>query len=237
MQATTSQEQFLRRTSRVTTETTATADTTTSEASAEGAHDASLLGAPQGGEQSGAPAEGGEAEAAKPADAEAAKPEGAPEKYEFTAPEGFDVDQDSLTGFEDMAREVGLTQEQFAKVTEHGLKYFHDQLGAQAEIFAAREKGWRDSALADSELSDGKALLPGVMENAGRVFDQFGGNELRMALAETGAGNHPAVIRALNQIGKALGVAGTPDVGRPAPETKRGGSFEDIASRMYRKGS
>jgi len=221
----------------VTTEATASTETTPTEAPAEGASDASLLDATEGGEQTSNSAEGDGNGTDQPADGEADKPSVPPEKYEFTAPEGFEVDQDSLTGFEDMAREAGLSQEQFAKVTEHGLKYFQEQLGQQAEIHAAREKGWRDSALADSELSDGKALLPGVMENAGKVFDQFGGNDLRKALAETGAGNHPAVIRALNQIGKALGVAGTPDVGKPAPDTRRGNSFEDMASRMYGKGS
>ncbi|MFT9297947.1 MAG: hypothetical protein ABF542_07520 [Gluconobacter sp.] len=221
----------------MTTEATAATETTTTEAPVEGASDASLLGAAEGGEQATTQAEGDGNGTGNPADGEAEKPVGPPEKYEFTAPEGFEVDQDSLTGFEDMAREAGLSQEQFAKVTEHGLKYFQDALGKQAEVHAAREKGWRDSALADSELSDGKTLLPGVMENAGKVFEQFGGNDLRKALAETGAGNHPVIIRALNQIGKALGVAGTPDVGKPAPDTKRGGSFEDIASRMYGKGS
>lgn len=221
----------------MTTEATASTDTTTTEAPAEGAGSASLLGSQEGGEQTTTQAEGDGNGTDKPADGEAEKAAGPPEKYEFTAPEGFEVDQDTLAGYEGLAREAGLSQEQFAKVTEFGLKYFQEQLGAQAEAHAAREKGWRDSALADSELSDGKALLPGVMENAGKVFDQFGGNDLRKALAETGAGNHPTVIRALNQIGKALGVAGTPDVGKPAPDTKRGGSFEDIASRMYGKGS
>ncbi|GBQ07881.1 hypothetical protein AA15669_1576 [Saccharibacter floricola DSM 15669] len=70
------------------------------------------------------------------------------------------------------------------------------------------------------------------MTNVGHVFDQFGGKDLRLALAETGAGNHPQIIRAFNAIGKALGAAQTPDKGKPASELK-GNSFEDIARRRY----
>lgn len=222
----------------MTTEAPETAETTTTEAPAEGADNASLLGSQEGGEQAATSGEGVGDGAEQPGKGEQQKPEGAPEKYEFTPPEGFDVDQETLTGYEDLAREAGLSQEQFAKVTEYGLKYFQDQLGKQAEINSSREMGWRKAALGDSDLSDGKALLPEVMQNAGKVFDQFGGDDLRKALAETGAGNHPAVIRALNQIGKALGAANAPDVGKPAPDTKRGNTFEDVASRIYgNKGS
>lgn len=221
----------------MTTEAPETTEATGTEATSEGADNASLLGGQEGGEQATTTAEGsGDTGSEHTAEGESNKPPVAPEKYAFTPPEGFEVDQETLTGYEDLAREAGLSQEQFAKVTEYGLKYFHDQLGKQAEIHSARQTGWRNEALGDNDLSDGKSLLPEVMQNAGRVFDQFGGDDLRKALVETGAGNHPSVIRALNQIGKALGAANAPDVGKPAPDTKRGNTFEDMADRIY-KGS
>ncbi|MFT9221917.1 hypothetical protein [Gluconobacter oxydans] len=218
----------------MTTEAPATTETTTTEAPAEDAGNASLLGKQEGGEQAQPPGEGAGNGTEQPGEGEQPKPEGAPEKYEFTPPEGFEVDQETLTGYEDLARDAGLSQEQFAKVTEYGLKYFQDQLGKQAETHFARERGWLDATLGDRDLSDGKALNPAVKENVGHVFAQFGGDELRKALDETGAGNHPAVIRAFNQIGKALGVAQPPDTGKPASEL-RDNSFEAIAARRYSK--
>lgn len=176
-----------------------------------------------------------QADSDKPAENE--KPSGPPEKYEFTPPEGFEVDPEGLKGYEDLAREAGLTQEQFGKVTEYGLKYMQQQLGKVAEQAHQRQLGWRNDALADTGLTDGKTLLPEVKQNAALVMDQFGGDHLRKALDETGAGNHPAVIRALNEIGKAIGAAKPPDTGKPAPQNGRGNSIDSIAERMYGNGA
>ncbi|MBM3099138.1 hypothetical protein JRX38_14195 [Gluconobacter cerinus] len=219
----------------MTTEATAPTENTTTDVSAEGAPHAPAPGTTQSGEQTTTQAEGGGDGTETLADGEREKPTGPPEKYEFTAPEGFEVNQETLTGYEGLAREAGLSQEQFAKVTEYGLKYFQGELGKQAEAHSARERGWLETTLGDKDLSDGKTLNPAVKENVGHVFTQFGGDELRKALDETGAGNHPAVIRAFNQIGKALGAALPPDTGKPASEL-RGNSFEDIASRRYSQG-
>lgn len=155
-----------------------------------------------------------------------------PEQYAFTPPEGMEIDPDALGSYEELAREHGLSQEQFAAITQHGLDFFQNQLGKLAEAHSTRDQGWRNDALSDRDLSDGAALKPEVMTNVGHVFDQFGGNDLRQALAETGAGNHPQIIRAFNAIGKALGAAQAPDKGKPASEL-RGNSFEDIAQRRY----
>lgn len=168
---------------------------------------------------------------------ESEKPNGPPEKYEFTPPEGIEVDPEGLKGYEDLAREAGLTQEQFSKVTEYGLKYMQEQFGKVAEQAHQQQIGWRNEALADKDLTDGKTLLPEVKQNAALVMDQFGGDALRKALDETGAGNHPAVIRALNEIGKAIGAAKPPDTGKPVPQDGKGNSLDSIAQRMYGNGA
>lgn len=51
--------------------------------------------------------EGTEAEAEKPT---------IPEKYDATLPDGVEIDQAALGSFEPIARELGLSQEQFSKV-------------------------------------------------------------------------------------------------------------------------
>lgn len=157
-----------------------------------------------------------------------------PEKYEFTPPEGMEIDKEALSSYEALAREHGLSQDQFNAITKHGLEFFQNRLTGLAEQHAALQQGWRETALKDKTLSDGENLKPEVMQNVAHVFSQFGGEEdaLRKALVETGAGNHPAVIHAFNAIGKALGAAQTPDRGKPASELKDN-SYEAIARRRY----
>lgn len=203
----------------------------------EAADNTSLTGneAPSG-EKSDAAASG-EKPAEKPAENEDAKGEDrpkAPEKYEFTPPEGMEIDKEALSSYEALAREHGLSQEQFDAITKHGLEFFQNRLTGLAEQHASIQQGWRDTALKDRTLSDGESLKPEVMQNVAHVFSQFGGEKdaLRKALVETGAGNHPAVIHAFNAIGKALGAAQTPDRGKPASELKDN-SYEAIARRRY----
>ncbi|WEQ51206.1 hypothetical protein LV478_11760 [Komagataeibacter oboediens] len=228
----------------MTTEADAPAPATTPAADAAPAA-AAAPSAPEGGsilgEQPGAitpPADATSPDAAQPG-TETKAPDApvVPEKYEFTPPEGFTVDPEALSRYEGLAKDAGLTQEQFAKVTEYGLKYFHDQLGKQAEAQDLRVGNWMKDTLADGEIADGKTLRPEAREAAARVLERFGGDDLRKALVETGAGNHPAIVRAFISIGKAMGVASPPDTGNPVPQTAKGNGLDDIAARMYGNGA
>lgn len=217
-------------------------DTGTSQTTTEAADNTSLMGkdSSTGNSEGETSPSSGEHTAEKPAEGEANgekeaedKPK-APEKYEFTPPDGMEIDKEALSSYEDLAREHGLSQEQFDAITKHGLEFFQNRLTSLAEQHASIQQGWRDTALKDKTLSDGESLKPEVMQNVAHVFSQFGGEKdaLRKALVETGAGNHPAVIHAFNAIGKALGAAQTPDRGKPASELKDN-SYEAIARRRY----
>lgn len=173
-------------------------------------------GAPEGGEQEKPPE--------KPA---------VPEKYEFTPPEGFSVDEKALGDYETAAREAGLTQEQFSAITQHGLQFVQQQLEQAGHAQHEQAMKWRQEVLSDRTLSDGTGLNPDAKAAADRVIQSYGGRDLVQALAETGAGNNPTVIRAFVQIGKAMGLAEPPDKGRPAPEKRGGSTFEDMAQRLY----
>ena len=217
-------------------------DTGTSQTTTEAADNTSLMGkdSSAGNSEGETSPSSGEHTAEKPVEGEANggkeaedKPK-APEKYEFTPPEGMEIDKEALSSYEALAREHGLSQEQFDAITKHGLEFFQNRLTSLAEQHASIQQGWRDTALKDKTLSDGESLKPEVMQNVAHVFSQFGGEKdaLRKALVETGAGNHPAVIHAFNAIGKALGAAQTPDRGKPASELKDN-SYEAIARRRY----
>ncbi|MCE2574824.1 hypothetical protein [Komagataeibacter sp. FNDCR2] len=156
-----------------------------------------------------------------------------PEKYEFTPPEGFSVDEKAMGDYEAAAREAGLTQEQFSAITQHGLQFVQQQLEQAGQAQHEQAMKWRQEVLSDRTLSDGTGLNPEAKAAADRVIQSYGGKDLVQALTETGAGNNPTVIRAFVQIGKAMGLAEPPDKGKPAPEKRSGSSFDDIAQRLY----
>lgn len=136
------------------------------------------------------------AEGAEPAAAE--KP-GAPEKYEFKAPEGSELNPEVMTKFEGVAKELGLTQEAAQKVV--------DAMGPQiaavhAAKFEAVKAEWTESARADKEFGGEK--LAENLAVAKKALDAFGTPELRTLLNDTGLGNHPEIIRAFFKAGQKI---------------------------------
>ena len=126
--------------------------------------------------------------------------------YEFTPPEGMLVDEAMLDRFKAGAKEAGLSAEAFAKLAPVAAEIAQGMRAEAAKAWADMQAGWVAKIQADPELA-GEA--PGTMSaaasaSAARALDAFGGDELREALNLTGAGNHPALVRAFVQIGKAL---------------------------------
>jgi hypothetical protein len=148
---------------------------------------------------------GGEPQAQAPAGeqpkTEEAKPQGAPEAYEFTMPEGFELNKEVSTEFEAYARELNLPQDKAQAVVNMGVKLMQSAAAKQAEAFQQTQKEWRESVVNDKEL--GGAALAENLSYAAKVLDTFA-PDLRAVLDETGLGNHPAFVRAFVKIGKAI---------------------------------
>ena len=66
------------------------------------------------------------------------KPEGAPEKYEFTAGEGVELDTEALKDFEPVARDLNLTNEQAQKLVDAYPKILAGVQQRQAEAWQAQ---------------------------------------------------------------------------------------------------
>lgn len=156
---------------------------------------------------------------APPADAPPAEDEvervGAPEAYEFTPPEGQELNAEQFTEWQDKARAAGLTQKQFALLTADAVAMVNAMHGKAAETWNDVQRGWLGEIAADREIA---GAAPGTLNDAAReasarVIAAYGGDDLKQALIMTGAGNHPAVVRAFVAIGKAMAeetnVAGT----------------------------
>ena len=129
-----------------------------------------------------------------------AAPQGVPEKYEFAAPEGFEIDEKFAAEASTVFKELGLTQDQASKL----VKMYTDKVGADADApyrkYEEIRTGWRNEVTADPTLGNGTDLKPEVKAVLGRAIDGLGAKEaasFREAMEITGAGDHPAVVRAM----------------------------------------
>lgn len=132
----------------------------------------------------------------------AEKQEGAPEKYEFTAAEGVDLDTEALKDFEPVARELNLTNEQAQKLVDAYPKILAGVQQRQAEAWQAQTEEWAATVKADKEIGGDK--LTANLGVAQRALDTFGTPALKEYLNGTGLGNHPELVKAFVKVGKAM---------------------------------
>ena len=150
----------------------------------------------------------GDKPAEKPDDKEQ-KQEGAPEKYEFTAGEGIELDTEALKDFEPVARDLNLTNEQAQKLVDAYPKILAGVQQRQAEAWQKQTEGWAETVKADKEIGGDK--LTANLSAAQRALDQFGTPELKEYLNATGLGNHPDLVKTFVKIGKAMSEDGMVD--------------------------
>lgn len=130
--------------------------------------------------------------------AEKDKKPASPEKYEFAAPEGQELDANALSVFEPIAKELGLTQEQAQKLVD-----IYPQIQQQqAEAWSKQIAEWGEQVKADKEIGGDK--FTASVGLAQRALDQFGNPELREYLQVSGLGNHPALVRFCTKVGKSM---------------------------------
>lgn len=155
--------------------------------------------APAEGTQTQQPPAQAQGESA-PADKSAEdKPQGAPERYEFTAPEGSELDAAVTDAFAGVAKELNLTQDAAQKVLNQMAPVIAQRQAAQVQ---AVRQAWREQATADKEFGGDK-----LAENLGaarKAMDAFASPGLKQTLEQTGLGNHPEVIRMFVKVGKAI---------------------------------
>lgn len=167
---------------------------------------------PQSGTEGDNPQENKPADGDKPADKpddKEQKAEGAPEKYEFKAGEGVELDTEALKDFEPVARELNLTNEQAQKLVDAYPKILAGVQQRQAEAWQKQTEGWAETVKADKEIGGDK--LTANLSAAQRALDQFGTPELKEYLNATGLGNHPDLVKTFVKIGKAMSEDGMVD--------------------------
>ena len=166
----------------------------------------------QPGAEGDKPQEDKPADGDKPAekqDDKEQKQEGAPEKYEFKAGEGVELDTEALKDFEPVARDLNLTNEQAQKLVDAYPKILAGVQQRQAEAWQKTTEQWASDVKADKEI--GGDRLTANLSAAQRALDLFGTPELKEYLNTTGLGNHPDLVKTFVKIGKAMSEDGMVD--------------------------
>jgi hypothetical protein len=129
-----------------------------------------------------------------------------PADIELKLPEGFKPDEAALGEFKTIAKEAGLKGEVAQKVFDLYAKHDAAQAAArEAQAHAqaeARNKEWAAAARADKEY--GGAAFDSNLTYAQKAIAKFGSKELLSWFNESGAGNHPEVVRTFIRMGKAI---------------------------------
>lgn len=126
-------------------------------------------------------------------------------------PEGTVIDKAALEAVTPVARELGLSNEGFSKlagvyatqVLPQVTEAVTNQILAQS---AATTTGWATEA-AEAVRTDtafGGKPMADVQAVAAKALDRFGGADFRQYLADTGLGNHPAMLKAMFLAGSAI---------------------------------
>lgn len=127
-------------------------------------------------------------------------------KLELKLPNGVDAKDLTVAEFKKLAAQSGLDSAKAQSLYDFGQKTIGAAQkavvdGQAAQMKTARE-GWVSSLKADKDFG-GSNFEANVA--LGRRAVAYGGDELKAFLNETGAGDHPAVVKFLAKVGKALG--------------------------------
>ena len=131
------------------------------------------------------------------------QPEGARSEYKFDIPENVVVDEEILSEFTPLLKDLGASQEQAQKIVDLQTKFMEQQVKAQQTAWTEQESEWSKAAENDKEYGKGnydKSILV-----ARQAMREIGGAELSKALEETRMGNHPEFIRFFYRVGLAIG--------------------------------
>lgn len=119
----------------------------------------------------------------------------------LTLPEGLTFADEDMNNFLAIINNQGITHAERAQALidlQANLTTKSSEAGSQA--WNDQQQAWQNEVQNDPEL--GGANLETTLANVGRVMDKFGTPEIRSAFDQTGAGNHPQIVRFLNELGK-----------------------------------
>lgn len=163
--------------------------------------------------------EPGDKEADKPVELDVSK---------FEVPEGVEKDEEALKQYGELAKEFGLDQEKAQKLLNLWSEQAVKQSQEQVKTWNDLQDQWQEQVKSDKEI--GGSNLQSTLADAKVALDKFGSEELLDALEITGAGNHPALVKAFAKMGRAIkeDTMRTGNSGDAKPRT-----MEEFARSLY----
>lgn len=165
--------------------------------------------------------------------------------YAFTLPEGMTADPEQMKPFTDWLGDHRIAADKAQALLDmhtSALQSYADHLAAeQHRAFAKTREDWRNEVLADDAL--GGSGHQTAMAAIGRVRDiavpEADRDAFNDFLRVTGAGDHPAFLRALHRLSRYFDEPQSapqsgrppPDAGRPTRATRRGIIYDHPSSR------
>lgn len=184
------------------------------------------VGAKPGEKKDGQPAEQTEEEKA----AAAAKRADTLKSYDaLKLPDGADPAQPAMVKFKETAADLGLPADQAQKLVDTVAPQLQEALAAPYNAWADTIEGWVAEAQKDPEI--GGAKFKENLGLAATAIRELGGTEaskISKALAFTGAGNNPEILRLLVRAGKLVSEGKIAAAGNAAPAKR-----PTIAEQFY----
>lgn len=148
-----------------------------------------------------------------------------PATFEFKTPDDVEMNEETLTGVRDIAKELGLDNEGAQKVVDLGSKMAQRWAQDLQDAHTAQVTEWGEQAKADKEIGGDK--FEQSLADAKAAYDKFATPELTSFLNESGMGNHPEMIRLFARLKQQVG-DDTLVAGQPAPQGPK-----TLAERLY----
>ncbi len=125
-----------------------------------------------------------------------------PSYGEFKLPEGVNVDAESLKPATELFAETGLSQDQAQKFIDLAMARETAAAHKSVQAFVDLQNQWVSEIKADPDI--GGDRLKASLASANRAIDRLDVPGLREALNFTGAGNHPAIVKAFVRLGQMI---------------------------------
>jgi hypothetical protein len=148
-----------------------------------------------------------------------------PTDYKFTVPQGIDASDPVVGAFAAAAADAGVAPETAQRLVDAAGPEIVKAMTAPYQAWKDLQENWQTQVRNDPEIGGAKfdrVVLPTIA----RAMERYGDPGLREALAVTGAGNNPAIIRTLYTLSRLVS-EGRPVHGNPV----QGG--KSAAERMY----
>lgn len=168
----------------------------------------------------------------------------APEAYaDFKAPEGHTLDKATIDKATPIFKELGLSQDAAQKLVDLYAAQQIEAAKAPGATYEALRTDWRSKVNADPEIkayaTEGKTGLDAIKVDIGRALgtlDPTLATEFKAAMDLTGAGDHPAFVKAFWKLSQGI-TEGKHVAGRgPSPQGQRDPSKAEkptAAQAMY----